>query len=228
MSSAPSVEPRAATAGRRELSEEDVVVAALSMCEEGGLAGLSMRRLAAELGVTATALYYHVPSKAALLGRVAEVLVEQFARPRTEQTWQDRLRRLLIEDNRLLRRYPGLARYLLEHRNSRAALLWSDTFLDVLLEAGFSEEAAGQAFGRISMLINPLFLIDEVAASEASRDVMLPRLASMEEQLRAFPSLARVAPYLNQVSFDEMFERNAEALVATLEAELGAEPKDAQ
>ena len=50
----------------------------------------------------------------------------------------------------------------------------------------------------------------------------------MEEQLRAFPSIARVGPFLNQVSFDEMFERNADALVATLAAEREAELKDAR
>jgi hypothetical protein len=49
---------------------------------------------------------------------------------------------------------------------------------------------------------------------------MMQDLPSMEEQLRAFPSIARVGPLLNQVSFDEMFERNADALVATLAAEL--------
>jgi TetR/AcrR family tetracycline transcriptional repressor len=228
MRSAPSVDPRVAAAGKRELSEEEVVVAALSMCEESGLAGLSMRRLAAELGVTATALYYHVPNKEALLGRVAEVLIEQFARQRTEKHWRDGLRRLLIEENRLFRHYPGLARYLLEHRSSRAAMLWAEAFLAVLLEAGFSEEDAGQAFGRITMLINPLFLLEELPDSETSGDVMMPGLPSMEEQLRAFPSLARVGPHMSQLSFDEMFERNADALVATLEAELGEELKDAR
>ena len=182
-----------------------------------------MRRLAAELGVTATALYYHVPNKDALLGRVAEVLVEQFARRRTEQSWQDRLRRLLVEENRLLRHYPGLARYLLEHRSSRAALLWSETFLAVLLEAGFSDEDAGQAFGRITMLINPRVPVDELPDRESSGDLMMPGLPSMEEQLRAFPSLARVGRHMNQVSFDAMFEQNADALVATFEAELTAE-----
>ena len=228
MSGAPSDDSRRPPAGKRELSEEEVVVAALSMCEESGLGGLSMRRLAAELGVTATALYYHVPNKDALLGRVAEVLVEQFAGPRTEKSWQDRLRRLLIEENRLLRHYRGLARYLLEHRSSRAALLWSETFLAVLLEAGFSEESASQAFGRITMLINPLFLLEEFPENETSGDVMMQDLPSMEEQLRAFPSIARVGPFLNQVSFDEMFERNADALVATLAAELEGELKDAR
>jgi hypothetical protein len=103
-------------------------------------------------------------------------------------------------------------------------LLWAETFLAVLLDAGFSDEDAGQAFGRITMLINPLFLLDELPDRESSGDlVMLPGLPSMDEQLRAFPSLARAGRHMNQVSFDAMFEQNADALVATFEAELAAD-----
>lgn len=49
-----------------------IVDAGYSMLRHGGLAGLSMRRLAEELGVQPGALYYHVDSKQDLLAAVAE------------------------------------------------------------------------------------------------------------------------------------------------------------
>jgi AcrR family transcriptional regulator len=48
------------TAKRAGLDYEDVVVAALQLVETGGAEALSMRKLAAELGVTTTTIYHHV------------------------------------------------------------------------------------------------------------------------------------------------------------------------
>lgn len=53
------------------LTQEEIVETALAMLREGGLAGLSMRRLADNLGVQAGALYYHVANKQELLVAVA-------------------------------------------------------------------------------------------------------------------------------------------------------------
>jgi TetR/AcrR family transcriptional regulator, tetracycline repressor protein len=53
------------------LSRTQIVEAAYAMLREHGLAGLSMRRLATDLGVQPGALYYHVASKQDLLVAVA-------------------------------------------------------------------------------------------------------------------------------------------------------------
>lgn len=50
----------------RKIDRETVTAAALRLLEQHGLAQLSMRTLAAELGVTPNALYRHVANKAAL------------------------------------------------------------------------------------------------------------------------------------------------------------------
>jgi AcrR family transcriptional regulator len=54
------------------LSRTQIVDAAYAMLRQHGLPGLSMRRLAQDLGVQAGALYYHVASKQDLLAAVAE------------------------------------------------------------------------------------------------------------------------------------------------------------
>jgi AcrR family transcriptional regulator len=48
------------------LTRQQIVAAALGLVDGEGLAALTMRRLAGELGVGAMTLYYHVPDKAAL------------------------------------------------------------------------------------------------------------------------------------------------------------------
>jgi AcrR family transcriptional regulator len=53
--------------------DRDVVVrAAVDLADAGGLDRMSMRRLAQHLGVTPMAIYYHVPSKDALIDLVVD------------------------------------------------------------------------------------------------------------------------------------------------------------
>ena len=54
------------------LTTTAVVDTALDLLREAGLPGMSMRTLATRLGVQPSALYWHVPSKQALLTAVAE------------------------------------------------------------------------------------------------------------------------------------------------------------
>ena len=54
------------------LTKTAVVASALELLRESGLPGMSMRTLATRLGVQPSALYWHVPSKQALLTAVAE------------------------------------------------------------------------------------------------------------------------------------------------------------
>jgi len=64
-------------AGRTPLRRDTIVEAARDLIRADGLAALSLRRLAAELGVTAPALYAHVADKRDLLRSVAEVELER-------------------------------------------------------------------------------------------------------------------------------------------------------
>lgn len=59
---------------------DDVVARAVDVLDDLGLADLTMRRLATELGVQPSALYHHVANKQTLLAAVAdEVLARGFA-----------------------------------------------------------------------------------------------------------------------------------------------------
>jgi AcrR family transcriptional regulator len=60
---------------RQALNHDRIVRAAIDLIEKAGVDALSMRRVAAELGVAAMSLYYHVPNKAALLDAVADRIV---------------------------------------------------------------------------------------------------------------------------------------------------------
>lgn len=58
-----------------QLHKHDVVAAAITILDSYGIADLTMRRLARELGISPGALYWHFTSKQQLLGAVADRLL---------------------------------------------------------------------------------------------------------------------------------------------------------
>ncbi|MFC7587091.1 TetR/AcrR family transcriptional regulator [Nonomuraea antimicrobica] len=63
------------------LTLEEIGSTALRLVDEGGIEGLSMRKLAAELDVNPMSLYHHVESKEALLGLICHGAAEGMALP---------------------------------------------------------------------------------------------------------------------------------------------------
>ncbi len=62
----------------RELNREEVVRIAIAIADADGLAALSMRRIAAELGVSTMALYRYVGGKEALVLRMVDSAIGEF------------------------------------------------------------------------------------------------------------------------------------------------------
>ncbi|MEV4898311.1 TetR family transcriptional regulator [Nonomuraea sp. NPDC055795] len=59
------------------LSKKRIVTAAIGLIEREGADAISMRRIAADLGVGVMSLYNHVPNKDALLSEVAEAVLSE-------------------------------------------------------------------------------------------------------------------------------------------------------
>jgi AcrR family transcriptional regulator len=78
---------------RSPLDEDRIVGAALGVIREDGLAGLSMRRLGAQLGVDPMAVYHHVANKQLLLALVVARVVAEVPTPDPDLPWADRVRR---------------------------------------------------------------------------------------------------------------------------------------
>jgi AcrR family transcriptional regulator len=91
------------------LSGDQVVTTAIQIADRDGLGGLSMRRLAEELGITAMSLYGYVPSKAELLDVMADrAYAEIPARGRPAAPWQATLTALAERHWALLLSHPWL------------------------------------------------------------------------------------------------------------------------
>jgi TetR/AcrR family tetracycline transcriptional repressor len=103
----------------------DVVERAIGVLDETGLDALSMRRLAADLGVQPGALYHHFDSKAALLAAVADEILRRGRRPAEVVAWDAELRLLCVELRDAMRRHrDGAALIAQVHRSDAEALEW--------------------------------------------------------------------------------------------------------
>lgn len=107
------------------LSREQVVGTALDILRRYGLADLSMRRLARELGVQPGALYWHVANKQELLVGVTDLLLAELPQPRDTVPPREALAGLALAMREALVHVPdaaevvGLA-YAVEPGSARA------------------------------------------------------------------------------------------------------------
>jgi AcrR family transcriptional regulator len=88
-----------------------VLAAAVAHIDGHGLRNLTMRRVAADLGVEAMALCRYVPSRENLLDGVVETVVDELygdpdVRLAPRDGWQDYLRRLAWAVRRMARTHP--------------------------------------------------------------------------------------------------------------------------
>ena len=129
------------TEGRRRapLNRDRVLRAAVTLADEVGIAGLSMRRLAEQLRVVPMALYKHVADKDELLDGMVDVVVAEFDPPDPALDWKDGVRQRVLSARRAVLRHPW-ARQAIESRTRRtpAVLGYMDSVAGTLRTGGFS------------------------------------------------------------------------------------------
>jgi AcrR family transcriptional regulator len=140
--------PDGGETGRRTLTRERVVAEALAVISADGAGALSMRAIAARLGVVPGALYRHVRSKEELYDLVLDaVLAEVDYQGDPGAPGAERVAALAHRLRAVLENNPGIAA-LLRARDpvSPAALTLAEAFLAPLRAAGLPGPEAALAF----------------------------------------------------------------------------------
>ncbi len=175
---------------RPKLSKDAVVDRALKLADTDGLEGLTIRRLAADLGVTPMALYWHFRSKEELLDGLAErVWSEIDVNIDPAATWSAQLRGLLESLVSVLRAHPSGPHLLIEHEaKNQAALQATEITLRILREAGFDAKHASEIAR--SALWTGIMLV----FSEAGFDPGVADAERLERQRTKMVRLATLPP----------------------------------
>jgi TetR/AcrR family tetracycline transcriptional repressor len=133
---------------RPQLTRERVVEEALAVIAHDGAQALTMRRLAARLGVVPGALYHHVRNKQQLHDLLLDgVLAEVDLDLDPALGWTEQLKGLAHRLRQVLEAHPGVAG-ILKTRDPLGpnSLALAEAFLSPLQTAGFGDRQAGLAF----------------------------------------------------------------------------------
>lgn len=176
------------------LSRRQVAVEAVRLADRDGADGLSMRRLAAALGLGAMSLYHYVASKDELLDAMIDIVFEEIELPIGDTDWQPAMRKRAVSARQVLARHPW-AIGLIESRTSPgpANLRHREAVIACLRKAGFP----------VVMATHANWLLDSYVYGFALQEASLPfdtaaELADMTEDVFLPQLPPGEFPYLNE------------------------------
>jgi AcrR family transcriptional regulator len=201
----------ATTSVRMPLSRQRVLAAAMDLADAEGISAITMRRLAADLGVEAMSLYYHVPGKEGLLDGLAEaVLVEINAavaeRVRPDDSWPTALRHRCLAAREVMVRHrwaPGLL-------GSRASIPegmypYYEEILETMIRGGLSYHLAHRAIHALGTMV--LGFTQELFSPDSEGGTLDEEAAEAE-----FASMAAVLPHLTAMVAAEVHDHEEDPL----------------
>ena len=128
---------KARTWGYGELTVTDIIDCALRLIERDGVAKLTMRRLAEDLGMSSMITYYYVSSKQEVLDLVIDRVYEAIEIPPPESgDWAERLKGMCLESRQQLIRYPGLIPVIQTRPLAPNAVRLANALSEILVGSG--------------------------------------------------------------------------------------------
>ncbi|MFZ4154686.1 TetR/AcrR family transcriptional regulator C-terminal domain-containing protein [Streptomyces pseudogriseolus] len=213
------------TERRAPLDRRRVADTALTLLNEVGLDGLTLRAIARELDVKAPALYWHFKDKQALLDEMATEMFRRMAdgiEPAPDDDWRERL----LRSNRVLRRtllayrdgakvFSGTRFTGLEHAEHQ------ENDLRLLTSAGLTVPQAARA-----LQTTFLYTLGFVAEEQGVEPVPGERREGFDVAERArlmadHPLAAQAGPALFG-DYDRQYEEGLALILAGIEARYGA------
>jgi AcrR family transcriptional regulator len=203
---------RPARRRRDPISRDAIVTAAIGLLDREGLAALSMRRLAEELGAGAASLYWHVGSKDGLLDLVLDQVIGEAKIPDPyPEHWQEQLKQVAREQRAISLRHPWAVRISIGRiPMGPNALRFSERILAILRAGGLPPRLAVQGYLLLIATING-FTIDETGIDDApdSRDGSMSldpdRLQEVANMARDYIASLPAAQFPNMIALADEF-----------------------
>lgn len=124
---------------RARLNRDVVLRAGVTLADEVGIDGFTMRTLATELGVVPMALYKHVANKEQLLDGMVDLVWGEVVEPRAERGWKSAMRERCVSLRDALERHRWAVGLMEAHgRPGSENLRQHDAMMGCLRESGFS------------------------------------------------------------------------------------------
>lgn len=222
---------RGASAGRpprRPLSQDLIIDAALRIVRDEGLDGVSMRRVAQDLGTGPASLYAHVSGKEELLELVLDRVAGEIRLPEPDPArWQEQLKEIAREARRVWRNHRDISLVSLGSGvpTGRNQLLVAERMLAIMLAGGVPERVAAWALDRLGLYVDADCYEGAIyAARLEGQDIAsfwaeyIPQILDYFRSLPpdTFPLISSMGEILSGGGDDDRFEFGLDLLVRGL------------
>lgn len=226
---------RAASIG---LTRERIIQEAISLIDDEGLTGFSVRALARRLNVYPAALYWHIGgAKADLFAEISGTLMAGLMTPEDRPNdWKEAIRLLFLRFRANVHAHPRAAPLLGPHIRSNGApnAPWVEATLQALSDAGFSGEGLVNAFNAVVGALEGYITIELAADAGEPGSEWVTTFDRELEALDAsrFPLVTRLLPLMYNRAFvmrwksgtdaplDDGYEFLLETLLRGLESQI--------
>jgi AcrR family transcriptional regulator len=215
---------------RTPLSREAIVDAALRVLDREGLDGVSMRRVAEELGTTAGALYWHVRNKEELLGLVFDRVAGELDLPPPDPSrWEEQFKEVAREARSVMLRHRDIARFSLGRIPLGPNVLRvTEWMLALLRAAGVPDRVAAYVGDLFGLYVGAHAFEESVGLPSPTGEPLPPDevLAMIRGYMASlppsqFPNTVELVDELMSGGPDERFEFGLDVIVRGLAAQAG-------
>ena len=222
--------PATPAVGGRSLGVGRIVAAAVMIADAEGLDGLSMRRVATELGAGPMSLYRHVRDKDDLLLRMMDAVLREARLPASAPPgWRPRLEVAARSLWAAFRRHPWLAPALSLTRPQAVAggLAYTEWVLAALAEAGLATAVAFDVHLTLFTFVRGVAVNLETEAAGGgltSEEWVAAHQHELREITRegGYPHFTRLVAQDYDLKLDGLFERGLRYLLDGLAADLAS------
>lgn len=218
--------------GRPVLTRESIAAKALEMAGAQGFGSVTMRALAAELGVTVRALYNYIEDRRDVVDLAVALMLDSWDPPALDPgAWETSVAEYARSLRELYRRWPRALLVSLDEDAPPASvhprrLVTVDRFLQLLRGTGLGLPEAVEAHRHLSLLVLSFaLLVDHPAdrAGAADRAALVPDAWLEAHADLDIPAL-REAAALPQPTPDAQFDQLISAVTTQIRSRLADEP----
>jgi TetR/AcrR family transcriptional regulator, tetracycline repressor protein len=219
--------PRRRGAPRPQLSREVVVNAALAVLETAGGEALTMRKVADQIGVSASALYGYVANKEELVQLVIDRIFREVTIPPTGGDWRQFLKEYARAILAMFRRHPGVAGLTLGRVAFTPSMLdLGERMLAELRGGGIPDQVAAFVGDLGSLYVAAYAYEQDVTPLAGREDQFVAQFAAWIRSLPAdrFPNTVALAGEMVAGTADSRFEWGLDVLIRGLASYLTVPP----
>lgn len=195
----------------KSLSPAALAAATLAVLDREGLAALSMRAVAAELGMGTMSLYRYVADRDELEALAVDHMLSDVDTRPPRALWDKQVAVLVERVRAAIAAHPNAVPLTMAHRHRCPSLLrWSESVLEVLTAAGFTGEQRVIALRALLSYV--------IGATEIEHRSPLPgpgtdAMAALGER---YPLLAETAATARTITPDLEFRRGLDVVLSGL------------